>query len=101
MAGEILDRIEKLQGEVLKEAQDYLTGVAEKLRAKSMGVRTRVAVEEHPAAAILHEAATCGAELIAIETHGRGGLTRLVLGSVADKVLRGSTIPVLVHHPTG
>jgi nucleotide-binding universal stress UspA family protein len=101
MAGEILDRIETLQGEVLKEAQGYLTGVAEKLRARSIGVRTRVAVEEHPASAILQEAGTCGADLIAIETHGRGGLIRLVLGSVADKVLRGSTIPVLVHHPSG
>jgi nucleotide-binding universal stress UspA family protein len=101
MAGEILDRIETLQGEVRKEAQDYLTKVAEKLRARSVGVRTRVAMDEHAAVAILHEAATSSAGLIAIETHGRGGLARLVLGSVADKVLRGSTVPVLVHHPSG
>jgi nucleotide-binding universal stress UspA family protein len=100
MAGAILDQIEKIQGEVRNEAEDYLTKVAERLRARSLRVQTRLAVEEHPAAAILHEATTCGADLIAVETHGRGGLSRLFLGSVADKVLRGSTLPILVHHPS-
>jgi nucleotide-binding universal stress UspA family protein len=99
MAGEMLDQIEKIQGELRKEAQDYLNGVAGRLRSRSLRVQTRLAVEEHPASAILHEAATCGADLIAIATHGRGGLSRLFLGSVADKVLRGSTLPVLVYHP--
>lgn len=37
--------------------------------------------------------------LIAAATHGRGGLPRLVLGSVADKVLRAPTVPVLVVRP--
>jgi nucleotide-binding universal stress UspA family protein len=34
-----------------------------------------------------------------METHGRRGLARLFLGSVTDKVLRGSTLPLLVHRP--
>jgi nucleotide-binding universal stress UspA family protein len=100
MAGEILDSIEKLQGEVRQEALSYLNGVAAQLRARSLRVQTRVAVEEHPATAILHAAAANDVDLIAIETHGRGGLSRLFLGSVADKVLRGSSVPVLVHHPS-
>lgn len=100
MAGEILDRIEQLQGEVRKEAQDYLNGVAGRLRARSLRVQTRIAVEEHPVTTILHEAATRSADLVAIETHGRAGLSRLFLGSVADKVLRGSTVPILVQRPT-
>jgi nucleotide-binding universal stress UspA family protein len=100
LAGEILDRIEKLQGELRKEAQEYLMGHAERLRPRSLHVQTRIAVAEHPAAAILQDAAACGADLIAMATHGRGGLSRLFLGSVADKVLRGSTLPVLVHHPS-
>ena len=33
------------------------------------------------------------------EAHGRGGLKRLLLGSVADKVLRGAATPVLVYRP--
>jgi nucleotide-binding universal stress UspA family protein len=38
--------------------------------------------------------------LIALTTHGRRGLSRLLLGSVADKVVRGSTLPVLLYRPT-
>ncbi|HVQ47138.1 MAG TPA: universal stress protein, partial [Gemmatimonadales bacterium] len=34
--------------------------------------------------------------LVAVATHGRGGLRRLVLGSVADKVVRGAQVPILV-----
>jgi nucleotide-binding universal stress UspA family protein len=37
------------------------------------------------------------ADLIAPETHGRRGLPRLLPGSVADKVIRGASVPVLVH----
>jgi len=37
--------------------------------------------------------------VIALATHGRGGLTRALLGSVADKVVRGATMPVLVCRP--
>lgn len=41
------------------------------------------------------------ADLIAIATHGRGGLGKLMLGSVADKVLRSATTPVLmIRSPT-
>ena len=39
--------------------------------------------------------------LIALETHNRRGLARLFLGSVADKVVRAGTTPVLVHHTAG
>ena len=39
-------------------------------------------------------------DLIALSTHGRGGLSRVMQGSVADKVVRGATVPVLVHRPT-
>lgn len=45
----------------------------------------------HDAAASMHAGA------IAMATHGRGGFKRLVLGSVTDEVLRGSTVPVLVY----
>jgi nucleotide-binding universal stress UspA family protein len=41
-----------------------------------------------------------GVDLIAIATHGRGVAGRLLVGSVADKVLRGATVPVLIHRPT-
>jgi nucleotide-binding universal stress UspA family protein len=81
------------------EAEAYLERTAKRLRAQSLRVRTRVVVGSHPAVAILEEASANPTDLIALETHGRRGLNRLLLGSVADKVLRGSSTPVLVHRP--
>ena len=39
------------------------------------------------------------ADLIALATRGRGGLARLFRGSVADRVIRGASVPVLVYRP--
>ena len=51
------------------------------------------------AVGILATAEQKAADLIVITTHGRGGLPRLILGSVADKVVRASHVPVLVVRP--
>ena len=83
------------------EAQTYLRRMAERLRAQSLHVETHVAVEEQPAIAISKHVAKHPTDLIALETHGRGGVPRLFLGSVADKVLRGAGVPVLVQRPSG
>lgn len=88
-----------LLGRLKEEAACYLNRLADRLRERSLRVETEVTVHPSAAAAILDAAAVYGIDLIALETHGRGGLARLVLGSVADKVVRGATVPVLVHHP--
>jgi nucleotide-binding universal stress UspA family protein len=69
------------------------------LRGRGFGVQSRIAVEDQPALAILHEAVAPNVDLVALQTHGRGGLARLLLGSVADKVIRGAGVPVLVRRP--
>lgn len=98
-----IERIQKeinaLQEAVRHEAETYLAGVARRLEERGLRVRTHVVLEEKPAEAILHEATAEHAGLIALETHGRGGLSRLFRGSVADKVVRGAHVPVLVHRP--
>jgi nucleotide-binding universal stress UspA family protein len=86
---------------VQTDGREYLEEVAERLRARSLRVHTRVIFSRPAAMAILEEAGTEPATLIALETHGRGGVARLLLGSVADKVLRGASVPVLVHRPPG
>ena len=64
--------------------------------ARAAGVRASVSQRAgDPVAAILEEARRTGAGLIAMGTHGRSGLERLVLGSVADEVLRRAACPVL------
>ncbi len=88
-----------LLGQHRREAEYYLDQVAGGLRAQGLSVQTRVVVHPHAATAILEEAHAGTVDLLALATHGRGGLPRLLLGSVADKVLRGTAIPVLLHRP--
>lgn len=59
-----------------------------------------VATDMTAARAILEKAETSGAGVIAMATHGRTGLARLVLGSVADAVLRGAPQAMLLYRPT-
>ncbi|PYR52148.1 MAG: hypothetical protein DMF89_03580 [Acidobacteria bacterium] len=70
---------------------------------KTAGIETDVLVDEHynPSARIVDHAKTLPADLIVMGTHGRGGFERLILGSVAEKVLRKASCPVLtVPAPT-
>jgi len=85
--------------QLAREAQAYVDRVAERLRGQSLRVQTRVVINRFAAAAILEEGRVHATDLIALETHGRGGVARLLLGSVADKVLRGALTPVLMHRP--
>jgi nucleotide-binding universal stress UspA family protein len=89
------DRIRRLQA----EAQHDLDTAAQRLQAAGATVHTRVLVSEQIAAAILEDASQHSIDLIAMSTHGRSGLARLLIGSVADKVLRGAERAVLVYRP--
>lgn len=75
--------------------EDYLEGVAVPLRRTGLTVSS-VAREGHPAAAIVQEADTVPATLVAMCSHGRSGVTRWLLGSTTDKVLHATSQPVLV-----
>ena len=78
-----------------RAAADYLDAVAKRLSSGGFQVE-RVLVEGPAADAIIERAAALGVDLIAMTTHGRGGLERLVLGSAADEVVRKATCPVLL-----
>ena len=85
---------------MLDEATRYLHAIASDLRSK--GTATDTALWRGLAAAsIVDAAASWGADLIVMTTHGRGGVSRLVMGSVADAVLRGTTMPILLLRSTG
>ncbi len=95
----LLKQMQVMDRQQWTEAQEYLERLAGGLRARSLTVQRRVIPHEQPAAAILDDAQKNAADLIALATHGRGGLKRLLLGSVADKVVRGAATPVLVYRP--
>jgi nucleotide-binding universal stress UspA family protein len=63
------------------------------------GVKTHLVVRGVPHREIARVAKDLGADLVVMGTHGRTGLERALLGSVADRVVRSSTIPVIVVPP--
>lgn len=82
-----------------QEAESYLHNLAERLRTQGLPVIHEQ--HEGPAAEIIVERArTLGVDLIAMTTHGRSGLGRLVFGSVAEQVLRHAPCPVLLVRVT-
>lgn len=85
--------------EARDSADDYLREHVQRLRERGLRVDHEVVVVAQPGHGILAEAASAGCDFIAMATHARKGLSRALLGSTADKVLRGSHLPVLLHHP--
>ncbi len=86
---------------VIREAEAYLTTVAARVRALGVkDVRCSTWYGE-PAPAIIEAAEFNRAGLIVMMTHGRSGLGRLVMGSVAESVLRGTTTPILLLREEG
>ncbi len=77
-------------------AEAYMVDVAGRLQAEGVEAETHVAVANSVARGILHHAEESGADLIALASHGHGGFRRAMLGSIADKVVRGAEHPVLV-----
>lgn len=74
---------------------DFLEDAAGALRAAGFTVETRVLAGD-PAGHIVEAAANDGADMIVMASHGRGVLGRLLHGSVADRVAREATVPVMV-----
>jgi nucleotide-binding universal stress UspA family protein len=77
------------------DAKRYLSEIERRLSKKGLRVRTRVTLGS-PAEEILAAARSTSADLIAMATHGRSGVARVLLGSVAESVLRAAPLPVLL-----
>jgi len=88
-----LDELESQFRESLREAEVELQEFTRR-QTDYMDVDIRI-VQVHPVDAIHKTAQDVGADLIVMGTHGRSGLNRLMLGSVAEGVLRESQVPVL------
>ena len=78
--------------------EEYLDGVAAGLRADGVDVVTATA-DGTAADRIIEYAEAEGIDLIVMSTHGRGGVRRFLVGSVTDRVIRSTNLPVLVAHP--
>ena len=81
------------------EAQDYLDGIALLMRAEGLQVHTHVAIARDARTAIRQAARQHEIDMIAMATHWRDGLDRLIMGTVAVQVLHDSHVPVLLYRP--
>jgi nucleotide-binding universal stress UspA family protein len=96
MTGSLYARLTELQRQLEAEARSYLESVASRLAKRGISVETRLLIDDQPAAGILSQAHT---DMIALATHGRRGIRRVLLGSVADKLVRGCSVPLLLFRP--
>ncbi len=95
----LITHTDTLDKEAIQAAQSYLDTLAQRLRSKNLAVSTQVMLAQNPAVVILEQAQRRADTLIAMATHGRSGVRRLLIGSIADKVLRGAETAVLVYRP--
>jgi nucleotide-binding universal stress UspA family protein len=79
-----------------ERAREYLGRLEQELAADGIAAAGHVVVASDAGKGILNHLEDAGADLVSIGTRGRGGAARLVLGSVADKVIRGAKAPILV-----
>lgn len=93
-----LDQLEEQAMQRRTAAEDYLASIAKGLEEKGLTVRTEVRFG-NPAEEIITFAEEIPAGLVAMSTHGRSGIARWALGSVADRVLRRGTKPLLLVRP--
>jgi nucleotide-binding universal stress UspA family protein len=84
-----------------REAQDYLDDIADRISGRGMVSHASSVLAGNALAGIQAAAAGPGVGMIALATHGRGGLRRLAVGSVTDKLVRTGDLPVLVTRPRG
>jgi nucleotide-binding universal stress UspA family protein len=82
-----------------KAATDYLSQVAEECIKAGVKATYSAPLGTHAADTILRLAESPKIGMIAIATHGRAGVRRLAIGSVADKVVRAAPCPMLVYRP--
>jgi nucleotide-binding universal stress UspA family protein len=83
----------------IASAEAYLFPMAAKLRRRGLTVSSDIVIGENVAEKIAEFARCEKADLIAIATHGRGGLSRLIHGSVADALTKSARASVFVFHP--
>jgi nucleotide-binding universal stress UspA family protein len=89
------DDVSRAEKQAIGQAQDYLEGISNTIRDKGLAVKHAV-IQGQPGLAVVRFAETNEVDLIVICTRGRSGPSRWLMGSVADRVVRGATVPVLL-----
>ncbi len=100
LSPESADMMLKLRDSLYREAIDYLQLLKGSLRQQNFTTHYQVVESDDIAAEIISSVKGCGADTVVMCTHGRGGLSRWLFGSVATRVLQSASVPVLVVRPS-
>ena len=91
----------QLEEDSTNVAREYLDKLVEKLKEKGVAAESEVLYGGHVVDEVVDYAKKNEVDLIIIATHGRSGVSRLFLGSVADRILRAAPVPVLMVRAPG
>ena len=97
-ARQLTEEFAKHAEQVKKHATAVLTHAADRAKAAGVTCRTMQVEHEQPYQAIIAAAKDEGCDLIVMASHGRSGISAVLLGSVTNKVLTHTKTPVLVCH---
>ncbi len=99
-AGQVIAYVDQIEAEERKDLLEYLDGVAARIQQQYQVADIRTEAESgEPVQAIINAARAAGADLIVMATHGRTGVARVLMGSVAGTVLRRSGLPTTLIRP--
>ena len=90
-----IEERQRLEKDSMDVARNYLDQVAKRLRDHGILAQTEV-LFGHVIDKLIEYANNSGVDLIVIATHGRSGIGRLVWGNDADRILRSSSVPVMM-----
>ncbi|MFC1871665.1 universal stress protein [Chloroflexota bacterium] len=90
-----------LERESITTAESYLNQLVNRVKYDGVNIQSEVLMRGQAANMIADYATKNDVDLIIISTHGRSGISRWVLGSVADKILRSACVPVLMVRAPG
>ena len=90
-----------VQTGITEAAEQQLCDLSQRDDLRALRPRPVVLTSTNPAEAIVHQAEEEGADLIVMGTHGRPAVMRMLLGSVAERVLRAASWPVMIVHAAG
>ncbi|MDF1593902.1 MAG: universal stress protein [Desulfobacterales bacterium] len=96
----IEENTKRIKAERISAAEKYLKGVVNRLKHSGVKFQTEVLVGNVADKPIDYSEAN-GVDMIFIATHGRSGVSRWVRGSIADRILRASRVPVLMLRAPG
>lgn len=86
----------RVEGLTIGDAAEAALKLSASKNAPGSDVARIVRFDERPADGILHAARESGADLVVMASHGRTGMSRWMLGSVAEKIVRSCEVPVLI-----